>query len=665
MRITYLTKKFVFSGLILILFIPASGQNFSWVRQIGGMDWEAPNDIALDASGNIYTTGYFEGTVDFDPGIGIYNLTSPAFYSMYISKLNASGNFVWAVMVNSAEGQSIAIDNAGNIYITGTFGPTSDFDPGPGVYNLSELGGADIFICKMDMGGNFIWAKQLSGLDFENGLAMAVDGAGNVFTSGYFYGTTDFNPGAGVFNLTALGQYDAFVSKLDASGNFLWAKQFSGNLMERGSAVAADASGNVIVFGFFEGTTDFDPGIGTYFLTSAGNADVFISKLDASGNLMWVKQMGGTSNDISTDMTLDASGNILSTGHFEAGTADFDPGPGISSMTAGWGWDIFISKLDAVGNFIWAKQISGTAGESTWSIASDNSGNIYTTGDFSGTSDFDPGIGTFNFTALQGSDAFVLKLDALGNFVWADQVTGLNLQAGISVAADVTGCCVYVTGGFKDVTDFDPGPLVFFLTPIGSMFGMNDVFVLKLDNVTILPVELLNFVAYSTQTEVVCNWSTALEINNDFFSVMRSSDGNGFTKIGTIQGAGNSSITKEYGFRDENPLPGISYYYLIQTDFDGKTSSSGIVSVNRNQGGMAYISPNPATDKINIYFDSENNLPVKLSIMDLFGQLIESKTLANSRHFEFDISHLPVGSYFVATERGGTRAINKMIRVKE
>jgi hypothetical protein len=224
---------------------------------------------------------------------------------------------------------------------------------------------------------------------------------------------------------------------------------------------------------------------------------------------------------------------------------------------------------------------------------------------------------------------------------------------------------VYVTGGFKDVTDFDPGPPVFFLTPIGSIFGMNDVFVLKLDNITILPVELLSFEAHNSNAEVVCNWSTATELNNDFFTVMRSHDGNEFKALGTVTGAGNSIVKNDYTFKDENPLPGISYYYLMQTDFDGRTSSSAVVSVKRNETGTIYISPNPAKDVIYIYLDNQNNLPVSISIMNLFGQVVESKTLEMNHTLLIDISHLANGSYFITLEQGNSRTVRKIIKAKK
>ena len=126
---------------------------------------------------------------------------------------------------------------------------------------------------------DFLWAKSMGGTLTEIGLGNAVDGSGNVYTTGYFEGTADFDPGAGTANLTSAGSSDIFVSKLDANGNFLWAKSMGGTASDIGYSIAVDGSDNVYTTGYFGGTVDFDPGAGTASLTSAGGLDIFVSKL--------------------------------------------------------------------------------------------------------------------------------------------------------------------------------------------------------------------------------------------------------------------------------------------------------------------------------------------------------------------------------------------------
>ena len=163
---------------------------------------------------------------------------------------------------------------------------------------------------------NFEWAKSFGGTSTDQGYSIALDSSGNVYTTGRFQGTADFDPGAGTNNLTAQGDYDVFIQKLDPSGNFLWAKSFGGTSYDVGYSIALDASGNIYTTGLFGGTVDFDPGAGTNNLTAQGNFDVFIQKLDPSGNFLWAKSFGGTSYDVGYSIALDASGNIYTTGYF-------------------------------------------------------------------------------------------------------------------------------------------------------------------------------------------------------------------------------------------------------------------------------------------------------------------------------------------------------------
>ena len=193
-----------------------------WAKQFTGPDDVFSNAVARDASGNVYTTGSFRGTVDFDPGPATFNLISPGPDFMFVSKLDAAGNFVWAKQIGEAgtpcRGNSIALDASGNVYTTGAFGGgaggTVDFDPGPAIFNLTSAGQDDIFVSKLDAAGNFVWAKQLGGTDTDAGRSIALDASGNVYTTGSFSGTADFDPGAATFNLTAAGGFDIFVSKL-------------------------------------------------------------------------------------------------------------------------------------------------------------------------------------------------------------------------------------------------------------------------------------------------------------------------------------------------------------------------------------------------------------------------------------------------------------------
>ena len=461
----------------------ACHQAFIWARRLGGTSSDVALDVAVGATGNVYTVGYFEGTADFNPGPGTFNLTSAGTRDAYISKLDSAGNFLWAKRLGGADfdhARSIAVDTSDNLYTVGDFSGTVDFDPGPGTFNLTSAIQEDVFVLKLDSTGTFVWAKRLGGSSHDSANAVTLDAGGNVYTVGLFSSTVDFDPGAGTFNLTAplSSAANAFISKLDGAGNFVWAKQLGGSGDTYAVNVAVGASGNVYTVGWFEvdAPADFDPGPGTFNLTpGGGEADPFVSKLDSAGNFVWAKQLGGTSaSDFAYGVAVDASDSAYAVGRFQ-GTGDFDPGPGTLNLTSAGIDDAFIAKLDAAGNSLWAKRLGGTDFDFAIGVAIDAGGNVYTAGGFSTTVDFDPGAGTFNLTSAGDLDVFVSKLDGSGNFVWARRLGGTAAESAEAAAVGVGGN-LYTVGYFGGTADFDPGVGTFNLTSA----GLEDVFVSKL-----------------------------------------------------------------------------------------------------------------------------------------------------------------------------------------
>ncbi len=388
--------------------------NFIWAKQFAGSLSGYGYSISIDDFGNVYSSGTFNGSVDFDPGIGTCILTGGGLVDLFISKLDSSGNFVWAKKMEGGvyycQASSIVNDKNGNIYYSGAFQNSVDFDPGLGSFYLNSVSGSvDIIVSKLDSSGNFIWAKQMGGSGEENGSSVIVDSLGNVYTTGYFNGTVDFNPGAGIFNLTSSGLQDIFISKLDSLGNFIWAKKMGGTNRDFGMSITFDNSGAVYTTGSFIGTVDFDPSLGTSNLTSAGGEDIFVSKLDAVGNFIWAKKMGGASSDRGESISLDANNNVYTVGYYNL-TADFDPSAGVYNLTAVDSSDVFISKLDNSGNFVWTKSFGGVANDCGNALTIDPSSNVYTVGYFGSSVDFDPGAGIYNLASMGVFDVFVQKL---------------------------------------------------------------------------------------------------------------------------------------------------------------------------------------------------------------------------------------------------------------
>lgn len=477
----------------LVLFLlPLFGlsQTYEWAVSMGGVKADNGNAIAVDASGNVYSTGVFQETVDFDPGSGTMNLTDTGGGDIYIQKLDGMGNLVWAKQIVSSlggHGESIYVDASGNVYVTGGFSGTADFDPGAGTLNFTTLGSVDnIFVLKLDIDGNLVWATHAESTEISVGRSIEVDGSGNVYSTGNFEGTTDFDPGSGTSIITSTGVRDTYIQKHDAMGNLLWVKRLENSVVNEGKALTVDASGAVYVTGKFWETTDFDPGTAVVNLTSAGKDDAFVLKLDAAGDFVWVKQIGGAEYEFGYSIKLDPAGNIYSTGTFQV-TADFDPGVGTANLTAAGFDDIYLLKLTSSGDFVWVKQMGGTGSDLGFSLVLDGMGNIFSTGIFQNTVDFDPGIGIADLTSTGGNDMFIQKLDPMGDFVWVKQIGSADLDFSAAVAIDDVSGSLYTTGGFENTADFDPGTGTANLTSLGGI----DIFVLKLDVAFATPIDPL------------------------------------------------------------------------------------------------------------------------------------------------------------------------------
>lgn len=463
-------KKIIFVLLSLVYFSTVKAQipNFEWVKQIE-TNWASFSyDIQLDSLGNIYTVGNFLGTTDFDPGLGVYNLTALGSCDAYVSKLDPLGNFIWAKRigdVNNDYAYTVKIDKQNNVYIGGSSTGTVDFDPGSGIHNLTSSNDKP-FILKLNPNGDFIWANQM------NSYYFSVDQNSNVISSQTFGGVYDFDPGPGTYTISAVYN-NIGISKLDSAGNFLWATAYGVSIVPafiEVDGITTDSNGNIYTIGIFDGTFDFDPGAAVVTLSCSGTNDMFISKFNAYGNFVWVKQFTSTTtfNKINS-IEVDKKSNVYTTGYY-TNTVDFDPGSATHYLnsTTTLGAETFVSKLDSSGNFVLAKSMGGSDLDAGQTIAVDESENIYTTGYFRGTSDFDPGTGVYNLNASWPADIFISKLNPQGNFTWAFKMGGAGSDYGYSNIIDKTGN-MYTTGWFQDSVDFDPSSNSFYLmaTPNG------------------------------------------------------------------------------------------------------------------------------------------------------------------------------------------------------
>jgi hypothetical protein len=458
--------------------------DFGFAHGFGSTGREVGYSVVADSQGNVYMTGEFRNTVDFDPGPAVVNLVGQSSERPYtvIAKYSATGSLVWAKSLSSSNmnwGRDLALDAAGNLWVTGLFFAATDFDPGVGQVVITPRGGGvENYLLKLDADGNYLTAGA-----FQGGLfgGVAADAAGNVYLTGQFGGAADLDPGLGVASFTSRSTYpDAFISKLDSEGNLIWAKTFGGPVNnfngDYGQDIAVDDQGSPYVTGVFLGTVDFDPGPGTAPRSSTETSAIFTTKFDTNGDFQWVAVIDspGTTPE---DIAVDAQGNVVVTGALYA-TVDFDPGAGVFHLTAPSGFfGAYVTKLTAAGSFQWAKQLGGLSNGGTYGygLTLGPSGDIYSTGQFSGTGDFDPGAASFTLASAGSIDVYVSKLASDGSFVSARRIGGTGLDRGRSVAANDAGV-VFVTGQFNGTADFDPGADTVERTSAGS----DDIFLVKL-----------------------------------------------------------------------------------------------------------------------------------------------------------------------------------------
>lgn len=395
---------------------------------------------------------------------------------MAFSCLSQAPSFEWATSTGGPNNELSGIiksDANGNIYVIGDYQGTIDFDPGPGSMNLSSNGSNDIFIQKFDLFGALIYAKSFGGPNLEYASDLEFDTNGNIYITGQFRGTVDFDPNIGLENLTASSNGDGFILKLSSLGNFIWVKQIIGVNTSNLGKVSFNSQNEIFCVGTFSGTQDVDLSSGTYNLTSNGGVDFFIAKYDQNGSLIWVKQIGNGGNDGVGGFSLDQDDNILISGSF-VGVLDFDPGPNVSTLTSSGLTDGFILKLNSSGSFLWVDYFSGSGYDYFGTIDCDAQGNIYALAQFQGDVSLDLGNPVFSFNSNGSTDLIVAKIAANGDPLWAKQIGGVNIENVGSLTCDSYGNS-YCSATFGSTVGFDNGNQT--LTSNGAL----DLFIQKLN----------------------------------------------------------------------------------------------------------------------------------------------------------------------------------------
>jgi hypothetical protein len=305
-----------------------------WSRQFGSSgNGVGANSVAVDAAGNVLLTGYFLGTVDFGGG----PVTSYGTQDAFVLKLDSTGAYTWVRHYGAPDdlaplGAGIAASPTGDVLVTGTF--SGSIDTGSGV--ISSAGGNDVFVALLDgASGSTTWFKRYGDASTQSSQGIAATLGGGALVTGGFKSTIDFGGGP----VSAIGAWDTFLADLGSNGSQAWSMHFgAGNPTDttNGSGVAVDVSGNVVVTGSFAGAVNF----GDAPLASMGGHDVFLAKLDTGGAHQWSKRFGSTSTQTSAAVTTDVNGRVLLTGYFSK-AIDFGKGP----MPSAGGSDVFVAAF--------------------------------------------------------------------------------------------------------------------------------------------------------------------------------------------------------------------------------------------------------------------------------------------------------------------------------
>lgn len=681
-------KQFYFFLIAIILFSSTSyaqAPQYHWMNQLGGTGADGAGYVSIDSKGNVISIADIASTAYFKPKsskeIIFTKSTSSTTKHLIITKVNSLGNLLWVKQIEDILGTtSITIDKNDNIIIAGFYNNSKDFDPGIGVFNLTAKAGADIFILKLDEKGTFLWAGSIGSKNGEQPYSIVTDKNNNIALICEFRDTLDVDMSSAIFNLIPTSSIERAVLKLDSNGKFLWAhhlKDINPN------ALTFDSSGNLYSTGYFLGTKDFDYGTGIFNMTTTGaitSGDCYVLKEDTAGKFLWAKSFGEFINrDNPMCIFVDNSQNVLIAGNCGAGNSDFDPGPGVVNLV---GNSEFILKLNKTGDYIWVKGINGGIYPFDFvSIGVNMDNQVYTYGHFDDKVDFDPSLGVSFLTPLASRDGFILKLDSNGIFDWVNQ---LNCTGTLSARNMVIGSnsSLYLGGIFTSKVDFDPSVSL----KVDSSVGSNDVFTLKLsrcllnNSISLNECKYFNYAGYRFDSsekvdflftsvagcDSVVTVDMAIKKVNDTISVSGSVVNAKSSSASAYQWVNCPSYSPVIGATTSSFTATNSGSYALIITENGCTDTSACVSVvglsiqEAQQSEAISISPNPSKGMFNLSLPSE--IKGQLEVKSIDGKILYSELISSTK-LTIDLSNYASGLYILnVTDNKGKKIVEKLMK---
>lgn len=538
-------------------------------------------------------------------------LIALCFFPLFIQ---AQPAWQWAKIANDpgeSMCNSIATDAAGNAYVVGTFTGTLHL----GATTLTSTGDSDIFFAKYDPLGNLVWAKHEGGPGGDQGFGIAIDAQGAVYVAGTFYQSIAFD----TFSFSSNGFADLCLAKYDNNGDLIWAKAWGSIYEDLGSNITVDKYNNVFLTGMFADYNGSPPAYGTITfgtttLTSHGNGDIFLVKLNALGNIIWAKGAGGKFSDQGNRIVADSLDNVYVTGDFTAPWAYFDN----IQLTAKVGpyQDMFIAKYDSSGNALWAKGAGGDFPTGGSGIAIDPTSNVYVTGgSFQGTY-----IKFDNNITISNDKSFIAKYENNGNIIWS-KPTALNSQ-------DFTQDMVIDGAGYLYITGFFYSQLILGTDTLNTSGG-TDISVCK----------------YDANGNIVWAKKAGGQSNDAGYDIV-------------LDNQGNILID---GFVSSQPASFDAFQISATSSWDpfvAKLSNPLAVTDVHLSANDIHVYPNP-TDDI-IYIIADDNVPALIQLIDVTGRIILSQSSV-TKNSSISIKQVPDGLYYLRLSAKANTVIKKIV----
>jgi hypothetical protein len=595
-----------------------------WGTYYGSGSSDQSFGMAHDASYNIYVTGLTASTSNIATA-GAWQTTQGGVVGtndVFVAKFNSTGtSLLWGTYYGGTGGETgedISVDASGNVYVSGLTSSPNNIAT-LGAWQTIFGGNNDAFIAKFNSTGtSLLWGTYYGSVGYDESYGLVLDASNNIYITGSTENTSAIAT-AGAWQNSNGGLYDAFIAKFNSTGTtLLWGTYYGGTSVERGNDIAIDASNNIYVAGYTDSPNNI-ASAGEYQTVFAGNEDVFLAKFNSAGSRVWGTYYGGTGLEEANAIAIDASNNIYLAG-ITYSTSGIATAGAYQTVFGGGLYDSFVAKFNSTGSSLtWGTYYGGSGRDEALGLCVDVATNVFVCGRTFSTTAIAT-AGSWQTVFAGGTyDTFIGMFTPSGSsLVWGTYYGGTGADHATCMMVDGLGN-IFLTGyTFSSTSIATAGAWR------TASSGSADVFVAEFSNAAVLPVEWLYFNGEAESDYNKLSWATATETNNDYFTLLRSTDGLTFSEIGRVDGSGTSSMQHDYSFNDMEPAEGINYYQLKQTDFNGQFKYSQIIALEFHSGNesVGNVYPNPTNGNLSFDFVSTEATQIQFVITDLQGKIV-------------------------------------------